>query len=493
MKSKLAARLFSRRLYFLIFSLAVLAFQIGSNAQTQSSRGGVEPPDCYFLEPVCIMDPFSGRCLRPNCNFIPPPTPTPTPVCVEGPCLPAPTPTPACLPLEPIDPCPIVFDSACVAEEQPCVTPPPLGLPAQGSVPLVISEFRFRGPGGANDEFVELFNASNSPVTVSTSDGSAGWSLVASDGLVRFTIPVGTVIPAHAHYLAVNNLSYSLDGYPAGNGAGATGDTLYILDIPDRAGIALFSTSNPTNFTINNRADAAGYSTATQLYREGAGFPVGAAETLFNIQYSFYRDLASGLPKDTNDNRADFKGVDTNAANTGAGQRLGAPGPENLSSPILMGSSQIQVSLLDPAVAQDESPNRVRDTTPNPMNNSSFGTLSFRRTFTNVSGANITRLRFRIIDTTTYPYMTGTSDIRAISSTADVVTRSDGSNVFLNGTTLETPPDQVNGGGWNSTLSASSVTPSLPLPPGQSISLQFLMGVQQSGNFRFFIVVEASQ
>jgi hypothetical protein len=399
-------------------------------------------------------------------------------------------PTQVCLPLEQIDSC-IQGPEGCLSVQgPPCVTPPVL-QPPQGSVPLVISEFRLRGPGGVNDEFVELFNLSSTPVTVSTNDGSAGWSLVASDGIARFTIPVGTVIPGYAHYLAVNNLGYSLSDYPGGNSGGTTGDTFYIMDIPDRSGIALFSTSDPLNFNSANRIDAAGYDSAPALYREGAGFPGYAAEAMFNIEYSFYRDLSAGLPRDTNDNTADFMGVDANATNTGAGQHLGAPGPENLSSPMVAGSSKIQFSLLDPTVAHDLAPNRVRDTTPDPENNSPLGTLSIRRTLTNVSGANITCLRFRIVDTTTYPYMTGTSDIRAISSTAIVVTRSDGSNVFVNGTTLETPPAQLLGGGFNSTMSANNVTLSTPLAPGQSISLQFMLGVQQSGYFRFFVVVEA--
>jgi hypothetical protein len=355
----------------------------------------------------------------------------------------------------------------------------------------MISEFRFRGPGGLNDEFVELFNPSNSPVTVNTFDNSAGWSLVASDGIVRFTVPVGTVIPGRAHYLAINSLGYSLGAYPAGNGTTATGDTAYALDIPENGGVALFKTANPVNFTTGNRLDAAGYRTAPALYREGAGFPVGAADTLFNIEYSIYRDLATGTPQDTNNNVADFKGVSPNATNTGAGQHLGAPGPENLSSPSLTGSSKIQVSLLDPAVAHDQPPNRFRDTTPDPMNNSPLGTLSFRRTITNISGGNITRLRFRIVDITTYPYFDGTSDIRAINSSPTVVTRSDGSSVYVLGTTLETPPDQINGGGWNSTLSANEVTLASPLDNGQSINLQFMTGVEQSGYFRFFIIIEA--
>ena len=53
------------------------------------------------------------------------------------------------------------------------------------------------------------------------------------------------------------------------------------------------------------------------------------------------------------------------------------------------------------------------------MNNSTFGTLDIRRTVTNVTGENVTRLRWRIIDITTYPAPTGIADLRARSSTPD--------------------------------------------------------------------------
>jgi hypothetical protein len=66
------------------------------------------------------------------------------------------------------------------------------------------------------------------------------------------------------------------------------------------------------------------------------------------IDYSFVRDpcgkggsaaapgpcTTAGLPKDTNDNAADFIFVDTDGTSAGAVRRLGAPGPENLASPI---------------------------------------------------------------------------------------------------------------------------------------------------------------
>src|SRR5262249_18007872 len=128
----------------------------------------------------------------------------------------------------------------------PTPTPSPTATPTPGGTTLIISEFRLRGPNGANDEFVEIYNYGNDPVNVQTSDGSTGYALAASDGVARFEIHNGTIIPAHGHYLATGS-SYSLSGYPAGNGSTATGDNTF-GNIPDNAGIALFKTSNAANF-----------------------------------------------------------------------------------------------------------------------------------------------------------------------------------------------------------------------------------------------------
>jgi hypothetical protein len=62
------------------------------------------------------------------------------------------------------------------------------------------------------------------------------------------------------------------------------------------------------------------------------------------------------------------------------------------------------------------------------------------------------------------------------------------------GTTLEEaapPENQANGGGFNSSLSAGTVTLATPLANGASIDIQWTMGVQKTGTFRFYIVVEA--
>src|SRR6185369_2030645 len=70
---------------------------------------------------------------------------------------------------------------------------------------IIISEFRVRGPNGANDEFIELYNASGADHTVAAASGS-GYGVAASDGTTRCSIPNGTVIPNRGHYLCVNSV-----------------------------------------------------------------------------------------------------------------------------------------------------------------------------------------------------------------------------------------------------------------------------------------------
>jgi hypothetical protein len=305
----------------------------------------------------------------------------------------------------------------------------------------------------------------------------------------------------------VNSVGYTLASYPAGNGTTATGDATYTTDIPDNAGIAIFNTSVAGDFTLANRLDAVGStSEANTLYKEGTGYP---ALTPFSIDYAFYRDNCGksgsittfgnctiSTPKDTNNNAADFIFVDTNGTSAGAGQRLGAPGPENLSSPIQRNST-IVGALLDPCVAAASPPNRVRDFTSDPANNSTFGTLDIRRTFTNNTGGNVTRLRYRVIDITTFPAPSGIADLRPRTSTAVVVTvdrapcGSGTSNVTVQGTTLEQPPSQPNGSGFNGSMSAGTITLATPLANGATVDLRFLLGIQQTGSFKFFMNVEA--
>jgi hypothetical protein len=381
---------------------------------------------------------------------------------------------------------------------------------------LVVSEFRLRGPGGANDEYVEIYNASSKDITVTTNDGSAGYGLFASDAALRFTIPNGTLIPTHGHYLGVGS-AYSLGSYPAGVAPGATtatGDKTFSNDIPDNAGLALFNTSNPSNIATATRFDAVGStSEANALFKEGTGYP---AISTTNLDYAFVRDpcgkggsivtagpcTTGGFPKDTNNNATDFFFVDTTGTDLGAGAHLGAPGPENSSSPVQRNNT-VPLTLLDPSATAASAPNRVRDFDNSDATRAPLGHLTIRRTVTNNTGQTVTRLRFRIVDFTTFPAPAGTADLRAVTSGSVPAT------VTINGpnpacpantctvqqTTLETPPAQTVGGAFNSTLSVDTVTPTTtisttPIPPGGTINVQFLLGIRQTGSFRILLNVE---
>ncbi|HEX8473303.1 MAG TPA: lamin tail domain-containing protein [Pyrinomonadaceae bacterium] len=407
---------------------------------------------------------------------------------------------------------------------------------------LIISEFRLNGPQGSNDEFIEIYNNSDTPHVVTTVDGSTGYGVVSASNTtlndatptLRCTIPNNTNIPARGHFLCTNIAlnGYSLATYPSGNSTFATGDAIYLTDIPDNDGLALFNTNLVANFTIANRLDAVGSNAVTNsLYREGTGYN---AITPFPLEYSFLRKLPGGChgyngndnddcntntaaantpapsssyPQDTDNNFSDFIYVNTNGTASGGGQaRLGAPGPENLSSPVANDLRAISNTNLDPSVANSDTPNRVRDMTSDASQNSTFGTIDIRRTFTNNTGVAITRLRFRIVDITTFPtpgqFCNGggtatncIADLRARSSSDIVVSTSEG-NKTVRGTTLEaTMPggtsNQPGGGGWNSSLSAGNVTFAQPLNPGASVDVRFLLGVQKSGKFRFFVNIEA--
>src|SRR5262245_38245784 len=186
---------------------------------------------------------------------------------------------------------------------------------------LLISEFRLRGPSGANDEFIEIYNASGADHTVAALSGT-GYGVAASDGTTRCSIPNGTVIPNRGHYLCVNSVNYSLGSYPAGNGTTATPDAAYTTDIPDNVGIALFNNNTGGgSYILANRLDAVGSTAeANTTYKEGTGLPTLVA---FAIDYEWVRDACGkggsittfgvctiSTPKDTDNNAADFYFVD---------------------------------------------------------------------------------------------------------------------------------------------------------------------------------------
>ncbi|HYN84129.1 MAG TPA: hypothetical protein VER32_02675, partial [Pyrinomonadaceae bacterium] len=251
--------------------------------------------------------------------------------------------------------------------------------------------------------------------------------------------------------------------------------------ITDNGGVAVFkSTDAAAGLVAANQVDAAGFAGAGTTFREGTGIPAITPGAVTG-QITFVRNQSSGTPQDTNNNANDFLFLNTLATTEtlGATPLLGAPGPENVDSPRL--NNSVFVDRFDQSTGVSNPPNRFRDLTP--VTNGSAGTVSFRRRVTNYTGAPVTRLRFRIRQITTYPAPAGVADLRALTS-GDITVN----GLPVKGTTVEEPPTQPNGGGWNTTwmLALSS-----PLAPGAFVDVQYVVGVMQGGSFSIFINTEA--
>ncbi|MFD3006599.1 ExeM/NucH family extracellular endonuclease [Thermus tengchongensis] len=167
--------------------------------------------------------------------------------------------------------------------------PPSGGGPGTGGAtcapegaPVVINEFRFRGPSGGNDEFIELFNRSCTPVDLT------GWKLQGWSGTSwgdRAILASVTLEPGQ-YYLLANTASggYSLSVPP---------DQTYTTGIGDNRAVRLLDAQGRV-------VDLVGFAASGQF--EGAGIPDGPTANPPG-QISWKR-LPSG--KDTDNNAQDF-------------------------------------------------------------------------------------------------------------------------------------------------------------------------------------------
>ena len=374
---------------------------------------------------------------------------------------------------------------------------------------LLISEIRTFGATNATDDFIEIYNNSDTQHIVDSPDNTGyGIFKMGADCNVQpiliGIIPEGTTIDGRSHFLLTGS-SYSLKDY--GGTDAAKGDALLTSDLENNRNVALFSTATLTSISTLNRFDAAGFGTnvgvVCNLLREGSptgGLMTNPGEhTFFRKQCDFVAGVGCstpGIPKDTNANINDFQFADPEGDNTSAGQRLGAPGPQNLSSP--RSDKSVPASLLDSTQSSSQSPNRQRFTAAEDSV-APFGALVIRRKFHNNTGGHVARLRFRVIEITTFPPPTGAADLRAFTSSdtninnvMDTETCAEASGtppctVTVRGTTLEQPPVQTLGGGINSSL---TVTLGTPLPDGDAIPVQFRLGIFEHGNYNFCVLAE---
>ncbi|HEV2708219.1 MAG TPA: lamin tail domain-containing protein [Pyrinomonadaceae bacterium] len=384
---------------------------------------------------------------------------------------------------------------------------------------VIISEFRMGGPAGTCDKFVELYN--NTDATLSVLGYGVFFGNPNGSSAIGGPLNSAGTIQPRGHLLVTTG-SYSLGSYASPN------VTLGTCANVENAAVGLFSSS----LSQANRVDSVTFSDVPQnsgvqfSFGEGAPLPQTGPST---AEHSWIRAFVNGRPQDTSNNAADFILISTTGGALGGVQaRLGAPGPENLASPVERNGALI-IAQLDPAQCSTCAPNRSRDTSvytdtlTNPSTPATFnnGRLMIRRTYTNATGSPITRLRFRITDITTlnspgYSLGGAQADLRAITSPDENINMTSGETVLVRGLRLEDPARGVERGGLNASLAADFVTTSAPategddtaafgapsvsgdtinlaapLQPGQSISVQFWLGVVQPGRFRFLVNFEA--
>jgi len=171
---------------------------------------------------------------------------------------------------------------------------------AAPSTTVVISQFRFRGPQGGNDEFVELLNISGAPVAL------GGYRLLGCDATaaaptVRATVPAGFVLNPGQHYLFAN----AQDGTAISPGYSSqpAGDQTYGLGIIDQGGARLVDAAGAT-------VDGVGSNTGNNVCREGAGLAIPSFQPVL-ADNSFTRK--NGGRQDTDVNATDFTGPSTGA------------------------------------------------------------------------------------------------------------------------------------------------------------------------------------
>jgi len=168
---------------------------------------------------------------------------------------------------------------------------------------VVISEVRSRGAGGASDEFIELYNASATPVVLDSTWAINGRSTTAPSYTVRYAGGDGGVIPAYGHYLIAGS-AYTQAPTP---------DALLVIGLTDATSLTL--TQNGT--TIDAVCYAFDATTTATLQMTGftcSGTPVSNAphdntsSVTSNVDVSVERKPGgtAGNCTNTGDNSADF-------------------------------------------------------------------------------------------------------------------------------------------------------------------------------------------
>jgi hypothetical protein len=200
----------------------------------------------------------------------------------------------------------ILIAALCGGLALPAVSSPARAAPQMQATAagVVISEFRFLGPQGGNDEFIELYNPRNVPIDIT------GFRIMGSNnsgGTGRRLILGNVVLQPGQYYLVVNA--------NASPGLLALQDATYSSGITDDGGVAI-TLANETTVI-----DAVGLSSGS-VYKEGT--PLAPLSGTADQSYERKTVGNAGNCNDTNNNVADFIWNQTSS------------NPQNSSSPPLV-------------------------------------------------------------------------------------------------------------------------------------------------------------
>jgi len=334
---------------------------------------------------------------------------------------------------------------------------------------VIINQFRLSGPGGAADQYAELYNAG--PAL-----SLAGFTLAASSG-ASVTVPASApVLPSGGSYL-ITGAGYSL------------GTTVAASDLQTAslgtAGLQVIAPDGPATVT-----DAVGSAGAlTGFY---SGTPLPALTGTPTDQYAWVRLEKDGVPVNTVSNAADFQLVSTTGAVVGGVQScLGSPSPQATGSPA-QADADFQSALLDPARGITAPPNfvYVRGTP---------GLLTIRRTITNTSSTDITGAEIRITSldevngqpepgVTTQPPTPAQLRVIDPATPTTTITITGGHIVTVLNLGVDAPATAAPGGGLETTL---TIPLTGTLAPGASVSISLSFAVDRHGPYWYGYDVDA--
>jgi uncharacterized repeat protein (TIGR01451 family) len=331
---------------------------------------------------------------------------------------------------------------------------------------VIVDEFRLSGPGGAGDQYVELYNA-GAPVPM------AGFTVAGSAG-ATVTLPANAPTLPTRHAYLVAGPAYTLASTATADITAANLGT---------AGIQL--TAPDAVATVVDAVGSSGFSSGTALPAL-AGTPTD--------QYAWVRVESAGLPVNTNNNAADFKLVSTTAGVVGGVQStLGSPAPRATGSPN-QNNGSLQSTLLDASQARNAAPNFVyiRGVSGQP------GLLTVRRTITNSSAATVTSALIRITSLSEANGLPepGVASQPARPATVRLIDPATTTSQVVVGATAVTvqnlspdaPAAASPGGGLNTTL---TVPLGAGLAAGATINIAFTFDVDSGGTYWFGYDIDA--